>query len=140
MVRFMGLCFGLFGSEAKFLRLPTRNEEFFGGFFRLGVLTHAAHLSPRCHLDEVFGHGVFADEDGDVLTKCPFIEAVVVEAFFRAITTRSSVGRVAVDDAVARDLYLREVHASNGQPLPLLLREVRSDSVKTEVISNILGG
>lgn len=136
----MGLCLGLFGSEAKFLRLPTRHEEFFGGFFWFCVLTHVAQLSPRCHLHEVFGHGVFADEYGDGLTKCPIIEVVVVEAFSLAITSHTSVGRVAVDDAVARNLYLREVHVSDGQTLPLLLREVCGDAVQTAVISNIMGG
>ena len=117
----MGLCF-LFGSEAKFLRLPTRHEEFFGGAEGVGCWFHVTAFLPSGDLNKFFGHLVFADEDGDGLTKCPFKEAVVVVVFCFAITAFFSVGRVAENDAVVRNLCLREVHASDGQALPLLLR------------------
>ena len=127
----MGLCFLLFGSEAKFLRLPTRHEEFFGGAEGVGGWTHRAEFLPRGDLHEVFGHLVFADEDGDGLTQCPFIESFVVEVFFLAITSRFSVGRVAVDDAVARNFYILEVRTAYGQAMFLFVRERGREVVDT---------
>ena len=55
----------------------------------------------------------------------------MVESFCLAITIRSSVWWIAVDDAVARNLYIREVHASDGQAILLLVRERGREAVET---------
>lgn len=127
----MGLCLCLFCSEAKFLRLPTRHEEFFGGSECVVRAIHRAAFIPSGDLNEVFGHGVFADEDGDGLTECPIIEAVMVEVFFLGIRRRSEIRWVAVNHAVARDLHLREVHATDGQTLLLFVRKRGRETVET---------